>query len=302
MKTLFAALPLLFSCTEVVLNPTPEPEPDPEIRVRIATFNVHRFFDTVCDSGVCGGGAFEALPSQTQFDARAEELAAALIDLDADIILLQEVESQTCLDALISRSAGTFPFAVLGEIGTPGSVDVAVLSRVEMLGIERHRQNPLQLADGRTSTFSRELLEVHFDVQGVRVIVYAAHFRSKVDDDPLRRLAEAETASKLASLSAEEFPGALVVLGGDLNDIPGSPPINAIEEQGLLRVAADLGAGAATFNFQGNKQAIDHLMLVPGLGGEYIAGSAFVIEPGATGYANSDHSALFADFRLAIPQ
>lgn len=298
-KTLLAVLPLLLACVESLPKPTP-PEPEPAPRVRIATFNVHRFFDTVCDSGDCGAGAFEALPSQAQFEARAAALAAAIEALEADIVLLQELESQACLDALVA-AAPSFLTAELGEIGTPGSVDVAVLSRAPLLGVRRHRPS-LQLADGRASIFSRELLEVHLSLDGARVIVFAAHFRSKVNDDPLRRLAEAEVAAELATSRAAELPDSLVVLGGDLNDTPGSPPLTALEARGLVRVAAELGAGAATFVFQGNPQAIDHLLLVPGAGGQYLAGSAAVVEPGGTGYAGSDHSALLADFQLVAPQ
>lgn len=298
-KLSLTALPLLFACLQPPPGPTP-PEPEPGPRVRISTFNVHRFFDTVCDSGDCGEGAFEALPSQAQFDARADELILAIEALDADVILLQEIESQACLDALLSRSEGRLN-GQLGEVGFAGSLDVAVLARVQMLGVQGYRPT-LQLADGRTSVFSRALLEARFVIEGAPVIVFVAHFRSKVNDDPLRRLAEAEFSAELALLRAAELPEALVVFGGDLNDTPGSPPLDALEERGLVRVAAELGAGAATFIFQGAPQAIDHLMLVPGAGGEYVAGSASVIEPGGAGYASSDHSALLADFQLASPE
>jgi uncharacterized protein len=295
MKTLlFAALPLLIGCTEVVIDPIIEPPTPLAPRVRIATFNVHRFFDTVCDSGDCGPGAFEDLLSQEQFEARADELAQAIEALDADVILLQEIETQGCLDALVSRTEGRFS-GQFAELGPAATVDVAVLSRLQMIGVERHRP-ALQLADNSSSIFSRKLLEVHLSVAGTRVIVFASHLRSKANDEPLRRLAEAEVAADLALARAAEFPGALVVLGGDMNDTPDSPPIDAIEDRGLLRVASDLN-NAATFIFNGTPQAIDHLMLAPGVG-EYVAGSASVVEPGGVGYGGSDHSTLVADFLL----
>jgi endonuclease/exonuclease/phosphatase (EEP) superfamily protein YafD len=294
-KVWSSVLLLMLSCTEVVLIPEPIPEPEPELpTIRIATFNVRRFFDPVCDSGDCGGGAFESLPSQGQFDSRANQLATAIADLDADVVLLQEVETEDCLDAIVERSGGTI-LAEIGEISTPGSLDVAVFSRVQMLGVHHHRPQ-LQLADGRFSIFSRELLEAHFVVGGVRVITFVVHFRSKVNDDPLRRLAEAEVAAQFASSRAVEFPDALIILGGDFNDVPNSPPLNAIDDAGLIRVAEELGAGAATFVFQGNPQAIDHLMLMPTLGGVYLSGTAEVISLG--GYGGSDHAALLADFEL----
>ena len=150
MKTLlFAALTLLIGCTEVVIDPIIEPPTPLAPRVRIATFNVHRFFDTVCDSGDCGPGAFEDLLSQSQFEARADELAQAIEALDADVILLQEIETQGCLDALVSRTEGRFS-GQFAELGPAATVDVAVLSRLQMIGVERHRPS-LQLADNSSS-------------------------------------------------------------------------------------------------------------------------------------------------------
>ena len=86
--------------------------------VRIAAFNVHRFFDTVCDSAACGGSNYEELPSPEEFSARASQLAAAIASLNAGVVLVEEVESQASLDALRTRLPG-LPWAVLGETGCP---------------------------------------------------------------------------------------------------------------------------------------------------------------------------------------
>src|SRR4051812_14702781 len=82
-------------------------------RLRVATFNVHRFFDTVCESGACGPGDYEALASPQQLDARAAELAGAIRALEADVISLQEIETQACLDALLAHIADAMPYGVL---------------------------------------------------------------------------------------------------------------------------------------------------------------------------------------------
>src|SRR5690606_20702562 len=102
-------------------------------------FNVRRFFDTVCESGACDSGDYEALASPPQFDARAAQLAGAIRALEADVISLQEIETQACLDALLARLGDALPYGVLGEIGSPASVDVAVLSRTPPEIVTRHR-------------------------------------------------------------------------------------------------------------------------------------------------------------------
>lgn len=266
-------------------------------RVRIASFNVRRLFDTVCDSGSCGGSNYEALPTPTEFAQQAERLARGIIALNADVVLLEEVETQTSLDELQRRIPG-FGFSQLGEIGTAASVDVAVLSRHPITDVRRHRDQYIIRPDGSYTRFSRELLEVHLDVGGAEAIVFAAHFRSKVDDDPGRRIAEATASRDIVSGVAKATPGALVVFGGDLNDVPGSDALNALEKDGaLLRVASDRPDSETwTYVYSGQRQAIDHLYLAPApAGGTYVPGSFRVAREGNS-YGGSDHCAVYADF------
>ena len=264
--------------------------------LRVATFNVHRFFDTVCQSGSCAPGSYEEQFTQAQFDAKADDLAAAIRLFGADVVVLQELESQACLDALATRLADVLPSSVLGETGAAASVDVAVMSYGPITQTVRHRDRVLTRPDGTTTVFSREFLEVHLEFAGRPVVAFAAHFRSKVNDDPGRRLAEAQAAHELLVAASQAQPNALVVFGGDLNDVPGSPPLLALESDGrLLRVASDRPVAAqATYLYAGTGEAIDHLYVATGGAGAYLAGSAQVL-PFTAG---SDHNPLAADFSL----
>ncbi|MCP3137397.1 endonuclease/exonuclease/phosphatase family protein [Pyxidicoccus xibeiensis] len=276
--------------------PTPEaPYERPQGSLRVAAFNVRRLFDTVCDSSACGGSNFEELPSADALAAQADRLAKAITRLDADVVLLAEVETQAALDALHARLP-RFGHAALGETGAPGSVDVAVLS-VHPISTRGHRERVLLRPDGSPTYFSRELLEVHVAAPDARAILFAAHFRSKVNDDPGRRYAEADAARDIVSTVARAHPDAIVVLGGDLNDVPGSPPIDALERDGhLLRVASDRPDSETwTYSFSGNLQAIDHLYLARG-GGAYVPGSFRAEREPRGGYGGSDHAAVYADF------
>ncbi|MCP3098464.1 endonuclease/exonuclease/phosphatase family protein [Myxococcus sp. K15C18031901] len=277
--------------------PGTTPDPIDKGAVRIAAFNVHRLFDTVCDSGSCGGSNYEALPSPTAFENQVSKLSTAIASLDADVVLLAEVETQVGLDALLARLP-RLPHGVLGETGEPASVDVAVLSAHPITAVYGHRERPLVRPDGSSTRFSRELLEVHLDVDGAEVIVFAAHFRSKVNDDPGRRLAEAEATRDIVSQVAARSPQALVVMGGDLNDVPGSEPLQALEKGGdLLRVASDRPTDQTwTYVYSGQRQAIDHLFFARGGGGGYVAGSFRAVREGNSGFGGSDHAAVHADF------
>jgi uncharacterized protein len=273
--------------------------------IRVATFNVRRFFDTVCESGNCDAmGDFEAVVSQSVFDAQVDKLAKGIALIDPDVIALEEVETTRCLDALVAKLATegrTFPIAHLGEIGAAGSVDVAVLARGALGEIKTHRDTKIPLSNGSTTVFSRELLEVRMTFGARQVVMFGAHFRSKVNDDPDRRLAEAKAAKLIIAAVGTELPDALVVLGGDLNDTPGSEPINALEAGGaLVRVAKDVSLDQqATYVFNGQKEAIDHIFAGVAQVSRYVPMSATSYKDGPNGgFSGSDHAALSADFKI----
>ena len=269
--------------------------------LRALTYNTHLFFDTVCDSGRCTPSDFEQVPTMQAFTTKADAVATALRGLSADVIALQEIENQTALDALRGRLRDLYPTVVLGETGLPGSIDVAVLGAGSLLLVRTHRSQTLTRPDGSTTSFTRELLEVHMMIKGRRVVMFAAHFRSKVSDDPGRRLAEAQAARDIVLKTAAEFPDAVVLLGGDLNDTPGSPPLDAMESApNLMRVAKDRpAASVATYSFNGTEQAIDHLFVARTARVSYVAGSASAQhDSNRFGLAGSDHAALLADFAL----
>jgi predicted extracellular nuclease len=265
-------------------------------RVRVATFNVHRFFDTVCESGACGPADYEAVATPAEFDATATSLALAIKSFDPDVVALQEVETQACLDALLAKLGPPW-VGVLGEIGTVASVDVAVVSKTPLAQVVLHRAGlVLTRPDGSTTNFSRELPEVHTMVQGLEVVLFAAHFRSKSSDDPGRRLAEAQTSRMLVLDVAQRLPSALVLLAGDLNDTPGSAPLDALTaDGGLTRLAADLPeADQATYVFNGAGQAIDHVLAAPTQAARAVPRSSKVLRQ----VTASDHWPLRTDFEV----
>ena len=273
---------------------------DPSV-LRVATFNVRRFFDTVCDSESCGPEDFEVAQSQGAFLRQADTLGRAVLGLDADIVLLQEVENQACLDALLDRVHPRLPVGVLGEAGWPASLDVAILGPSPPTAVIRHADTPILRADGSETTFAREVLEVRFDVAGLEVIAIVAHFKSKAGDDPARRLAEATAARAIVLRVAADRPDALIVFGGDLNDVPGSAPLEALEaDGGLDRLDARLPPPeAATVWYGGELVGLDHLYVPPGRDERYREGSIRAIrDPDGRGYGGSDHAALRAIFEL----
>ena len=284
-------------------SPGPDDAPQPPLdsapdgeRITVATWNVRRLFDTVCDSGVCGDNAFESAYSQAQFDFKISQVVSGIQRLDADIVLLQEVENGAALDALAAALSDQYDFHVLGETNFDASLDTAVLARGELIQVTSHRGVRIPRPLGGTTSFAREFLEVEFSLQGQRIIVFNAHFKSQNDDDPDRRLAEALAAADIVAARIAERPDASVVLGGDLNDVPGSAAINAINEvAALLRAASELGDGDGTVEFNGQANALDHIYVCTTCPWTFIPGTAAVVRSsGSAALSGSDHAGLRA--------
>ena len=266
--------------------------------IRIATWNVERMFDMVCDSSSCSADSFEAVYSSAQYNYKIARVASGLARLDADIVLLQEIEKQSCLED-IARQAESLGYNVqlIGETGGTASLDTAILARGEVLLQRDHADVRIPRPSGGTTSFSREFMEVHLLVEGTRVVVFNAHFKSQNNDDPDRRLAEALAATEIVDGVTREFPDAVIVFGGDLNDVPGSAAIDAIESEGfLLRVAQELVPEDGTVSFNGTSNALDHLYFCTRCGGSFIAGSSLILGDGSGGLEGSDHRALRAEF------
>jgi len=270
--------------------------------VVIGTYNTHLFFDKNCDSGYCSSSDFESVPSDSEYKTKVADLAASVNEIAADIILLQEVEKESCLKDLFEKS-GAYDEYYLGEKGYDASVDTGVMTKGKITYKNKHpEQIDCAECEGGKTTFSRAFLETHIELGCREIIVFSAHFKSKADDDAPRRLAEAAAAAKILKNTAEKYPDALIVMGGDLNDEPGSDTLEFLEsEPAFLRVAMELSLQEqATYYYHGDAIALDHIFWVKSDLGSYKTGSAEVIKDAPSWYSlgSSDHAALKATFEF----
>lgn len=269
--------------------------------VSVATFNVQRLFDDQCDSGMCDAGDFEEVISRLSLNSKVERLQRAIQKIDADVIVLQELEKESLLDEIVEGLDGAYPTAVFGETSFAGSLDVAIISRGSYVTHKKHRSRNITTQTGGTERFAREFLELHVDVQGKRVIVFGAHFISKRSSNSApRRWAEANAAGEIASGVAMDNPEALVVVAGDLNDTPESAPLQAMASQGLKLPSASVDRDELyTHVFNGERQILDHVAYWPAAHvQEHPDGLRVTRDDGKDGLGNSDHASPKQLFRL----
>lgn len=275
---------------------------EPGVDVTIASFNVERLFDETCDSGQCGSGDFEEVPSTLSLDSKIDRIQRAVQKIDADVIVFQEIEKEALLDRVMASLKAEYPTQVFGETGFSASLDVAVVSRGSFVKKVTHRQESIPLQSGGDTQFAREFLEVHLDVEGARVIVFGAHFISKrTSGSEPRRWAEANAAGKLAAEVSAQNPDALVAIAGDLNDTPDSLPIQAIADSGVTIPGRMLDRAVYyTHVYNSERQILDHVLYMD-TDKVQLHPNGFIVtrDEGRDGLGGSDHASPRATFRVA---
>jgi endonuclease/exonuclease/phosphatase family metal-dependent hydrolase len=269
------------------------------VRLAVASWNARNLFNDVKDSP-------ELSPETIDNDwpMRRGLVGSVLRSIDADVVVLQEVENRNVLDALDAEElGGRYPHRALVDANDPRGVDVAVLSKIVLLDVVTHKDD-LFAKIGTTAPkhrYARDCLEVHLSHNGRRVVLLGVHFKAKEDDDPDKRLAEAQHTRAIADAVTTASPDTLVLVLGDFNDTPGSPPLAAVagSTPAVYTDAADSIAAADrwTYKYFGKKELVDHMMASSALHAMLEPGSVAILRtPDAQ--AVSDHAPLTAVYAV----
>jgi predicted extracellular nuclease/2',3'-cyclic-nucleotide 2'-phosphodiesterase (5'-nucleotidase family)/DNA-binding beta-propeller fold protein YncE len=174
--------------------------------------------------------------------------------------------------------------------------------------------NPVFSAEGGEGT--RKSLAAEFTFNGETVFVVNNHLKSKFGSPPLfgseqpaidntaeQRDAQAEVIRDFAELLAENPAAKLVVLG-DFNEFDFRATQNIIEEAGLTNLIDRVQQGDRyTFNFEGNSQVLDGLMVSPALANSAEVDIVHVNTDFSAGaVAASDHEPILARLDFGIDE
>jgi len=256
--------------------------------VRLATWNVHDLFDEVDRREP--PGVLDEVPAPAEVEARLEAVAAVLRRLDADAVLLQEVEDGPLLERLAARAG--FHEARLVEGNDPRGIDVALLSR---LPVRRYSSHAGEREVDGSLRWPRDAVEAVLEAGGRPLVLVGSHLSSHLSDPAgVRRARQAAALRALGDGAAAAAPGALVVVGGDLNDEAAAPALAPLLGDGAWRDVAP--AGAWTWGGGAQRAALDHLALPVEQAGAVLSAR---VEGGADVAAASDHRPVVLD--LAVP-
>ncbi|HEX9401154.1 MAG TPA: endonuclease/exonuclease/phosphatase family protein [Anaeromyxobacter sp.] len=254
--------------------------------VRVATWNVHDLFDS--DDRLVPPGELDSVPAPAEVEAKLDALAAVLERIDADVVVLQEVENAALLARLAARAG--YPEARLVEGYDPRGIDVAALSR---LPVERYVSHLGEVDAWGRPLWPRDCVELHVRTPGRPVVVVASHLSSALSDDGTRRALQAGRLREIADGLRAARPTALVLAGGDLNDRPASAALAPLLEDGAWIDPAP--PGVVTWTGASGTARLDYLLLPREERG---ALSGIGIAAGADVAAASDHRPVVVDVSL----
>lgn len=173
-------------------------------------------------------------------DTAVENTARVIVDVDADLICLMEVENRDLLqdfhDGLLNKLKAApsgqpcYEHVLLFDGNDQRRIDVALLSRRPIGWMRSHIHERTDYDGNRVPTFSRDCLEVQVLLpRRKRLYLLINHFKSmgyspRTDPQSVRRrLGQAMRVAEL--VDGYNLDKQYVVVAGDLNSDPASPSL-----------------------------------------------------------------------------
>lgn len=266
--------------------------PLPPTTFKVVTWNVENLFDEQNDPNTD-----DTVETRATVEARLDEIAKVLESLGPpEIIALQEVENAALLRRLANRLSPNLN-TVLIDGNDPRGIDVGLITRFPVKRQNSHAtENVYDLSEpGKYYRYARDCLEVHLDVEGRPVVMLVNHLVSKASPgSDAKRRAEAAKTRDIADYLRGEDPNRAVIIAGDMNDTPDSPPLKQFTRTPEF---VDIGASTpCTFKFGASCFRYDYLL--PDRTTAQGRGEVKVIKTTDAARA-SDHSPVMATFTLS---
>ncbi len=290
--------------------------------LRVCSYNVENLFDDHDDPQL--SEHYEDADA-TKPIAHVEAVAAVLRAIDADVVALQEIESERALRAFHDKHLAGLGYrhVVSLDAGDERGIEPALLSRHPVVAVENwprlvlggeqpamieDRENPLA---GEPLVYHRTPLSVTVEVpteggDAIRVTFFVVHQKSGRASGYWREAEAKRTAARVARLRADR-PHHVIVLG-DFNCSTSDPGLMPFLEIGLRDVFPERPA-SEDLSTHSSGRTIDYVLVTPELR-RHVHGRPFVVKtparprgsdwsmtPHPEGYA-SDHFPVVVDLRL----
>lgn len=208
------------SCGQMISCKSDDSESEKKVSVKIMNWNLQTFFDASFD-----GNEYSEYKSaksgwnEQKYIQRLSRLEEVIKEIDADILVFEELEKEEQLYDISNRLSGTFNFARIYSYGffaaNPGSsIGCAVLSRFPLGEATCHN------IDVRSETLPqpsmRPIIKIDVYVKGKTLALFVNHWKSKSGGEEESRIWREKQENLLARLMSSCKTKAKIA-AGDFN-------------------------------------------------------------------------------------
>ena len=272
--------------TFTATNPRPVTPPAVGGDASVAAFNVLNYFTTLGERGATDPELFQIQKSK---------IVAAINQLDADIVGLQEIENSvafgqpadTATADLVAGLNAALGSEVWAYVPTPTPLTDGTVPTDQITNAIIYK-TAAATPVGASSTqldetvwdIAREPIAQTFDVDGQIVSVIANHFKSKSPGEEneglpepadgqgfwnAERVEEAEALVDFVGTVQDASGSDDVLLLGDFNAYAEEDPIDVFVEAGYVDLVPERAPGEYTYTFNGELGSLDHVIATPSL-------------------------------------
>lgn len=261
--------------------------------IRVASYNVLNYFDEHDDPELSGEWDDKDLASSA---SQLRALAAAIREIDADILTLQEVESRDALirfrDEYLSDMG--YDHVASPDAGYYRGVEQSVLSRVPITSVknwpglstadvDREGSGYQPVPDDPITEFQRSPLMVDLRTKdGYELTLFVVHLKSGGLAHAYRREAEGLKLMELVDSRRREDPSRNIIVLGDFNAKQTYKSMRLLYEHGLIdtmqhRASEYNDSDTPLWVTHESGRTIDYILVTPTAMMEVVPGSAFVL-------------------------
>lgn len=285
------AQPAAFDYSPEPTNPAPSSAPSVGGDIQVASFNVLNYFTTLDNAGnKCGPSNLECrgANSAAELERQRDKIANAIIEMDADIVGLIEIENNAteAVEHLLADVNGmgtaTYGYINTGTIGDDAIKQALIYDTATVTPVGAHAIMDSSVDSRFDDSKNRPALIQTFEAAaGGRVTVAVNHLKSKgsaCTGDPdaghgqgncngTRTSAAEALVDHLATDPTGSGSDNFLIMG-DLNAYRLEDPIAAITDAGYTNLIEQFqGVGAYSYVFDSQLGYLDHALASPGLAG-----------------------------------
>ena len=270
--------------TFTATNPRPEAPATVGGDLTIADFNVLNYFVTF-------GPTSRGAPNEAEKEQQEAKIVSAMLDMDADIFTLHEIENstvttpatpylavETLIAALEERGGGEWSYVEAAE--DSDVITNAIIYRPDRVNAIGAPVTPTSAEATAAFSNARTPIGQTFETNGETFTVITNHFKSKgsgcatADNDTSvggagncngNRVRQSNALRDFAAEVAASVGDADVLLTGDFNSYRYEDPIDVLRDAGYVDMGPLLAEGQYSYVFDGGSGSLDHVLATPSL-------------------------------------